>query len=80
MIYNKVLDSPATPSRDFYLFLNYLFWTALSLHCFVRASSSCSERGPLFIAVLRLLIAAASLAVGTGSRCMGFSSFGSRVQ
>ena len=45
-------------------FLNifiYLFLAALGLHCCVRAFSSCGERGLLFVAVCRLLIAVASL-------------------
>ena len=39
----------------------YLFLAVLDLHCCVRASSSCGERGLLFVAVLSLLIAMASL-------------------
>ena len=38
----------------------YLFLTALGLRCCARAFSSCSERGPLFVVVRRLLIAVAS--------------------
>ena len=34
---------------------------ALGLHCCVRAFSSCSERGLLFVAVRGLLIVVASL-------------------
>ena len=34
----------------------YLFMAALGLRCFVRAFSSCSERGLLFVAVHGLLI------------------------
>ena len=39
----------------------YLFLAALGLRCCARAFSSCSERGLLFVAVRRLLIAVASL-------------------
>ena len=39
----------------------YLFLAALGLRCCTRAFSSCSERGLLFVAVHRLLIAVASL-------------------
>ena len=45
---------------NFYLLI-YLFLAAASLCCFVRAFSSRGERGLLFIAVHRLLIAVASL-------------------
>ena len=38
----------------------------LGLRCCARAFSSCSERGLLFIAVRRLLIAVASLIVEHG--------------
>ena len=37
-----------------------LFLAALGLRCCARAFSSCSERGPLFVAVRGLLIAVAS--------------------
>ena len=43
-----------------YLFI-YLFWVALGRRCCAWAFSSCSERGLLFVAVRRLLIAVASL-------------------
>ena len=39
----------------------YLFLAVLGLCCCVQAFSSCSERGLLFVAVRRLLIAVASL-------------------
>ena len=38
----------------------------LGLHCCVRAFSSCSEQGLLFVAVRVLLIAVASLVVEHG--------------
>ena len=42
-----------------YLFIYFL--AMLGLRCCARAFSSCSEQGPLFIAVCGLLIAVASL-------------------
>ena len=42
------------------IFFN-LFLAALGLHCCMRAFSSCSEQGLLFVAVCGLLIAVASL-------------------
>ena len=55
----------------FVFFLNqfilfYLFLAALGLRCCVRAFSSCGERGPLFVAVRRLLTAVASLVAEHG--------------
>ena len=44
----------------------YLFLAALGLCCCVQVFSSCSERGLLFIAVRRLLIAVASLVAEHG--------------
>ena len=44
----------------------YLFLAALGLHCSARAFSSCGEWGLLFVAVHRLLIAVASLAMEHG--------------
>ena len=44
----------------------YLFMAALGLRCCARAFSSCSERGLLFVAVLGLLIAVASLVAERG--------------
>ena len=49
----------------FYKFI-YLFLTELGLGCCARAFSSCGERGLLFVAVRRLLIAVASLVVEHG--------------
>ena len=45
----------------FYLF-TYLFLAALGLHCWVRALSSCGERGLLLVVVHGLLTAVSSLA------------------
>ena len=44
----------------------YLFLAALGLRCCMQASSSCGERGLLFVAVHRLLIAVASLVAENG--------------
>ena len=49
-----------------YLFV-FLFLAVLGLRCCARASSSCGERGLLFIAVHRLLIAVASLVAEHGA-------------
>ena len=43
-----------------------LFLAALGLRCCTRAFSSCGERGLLFVAVRRLLIAVASLVAEHG--------------
>ena len=43
-----------------------VFLAALGLHCCARAFSSCGERGLLFVAVRRLLIALASLVAEHG--------------
>ena len=63
----KCLDSiSAAPPTDN---LFYLFLATLGLRCCVRAFSSCSkqgERGLLFVAVCRLLIAVASLVAKHG--------------
>ena len=44
----------------------YLFMAALGLRCCVWAFSSCGEQGLLFVVVLGLLIAVASLVVEHG--------------
>ena len=43
-----------------YLFI-YLFLAVLGLHCSAQVSSSCGERGLIFVAVRGLLIEVASL-------------------
>ena len=48
-----------------YLFI-YLFLAALGLRCCARASSSCGERGLLFVAVHWLLTVVASLVAEHG--------------
>ena len=53
----------------FYLFIDFifiLFLAALGLRCSVRALSRCGERGLLFIAVRRLLVAVASFVAEHG--------------
>ena len=52
----------------FYLFIYVFIYllAALGLHCCLRAFSSCSERGLLFIVVRGLLIMVASLVVEHG--------------
>ena len=44
----------------------YLFMAVLGLRCCTQAFSSCGERGLLFLAVLGLLTAVASLVVEHG--------------
>ena len=44
-----------------FIYLIYIFLAALRLHCCVRAFSSCSEQGLLFVAVHGLLIVMVSL-------------------
>ena len=64
-----------------------LFLAVLGLHCCVRAFSSCSEWGLLFVSVQGLLIAVVSLVAehglsSCGTRalgCAGFSSCGARA-
>ena len=48
------------------IILLYLFLAALGLRCCVRAFSSCSEWGLLFVAVCGILIAVASLVAEHG--------------
>ena len=65
------------------LFFNkfiYLFLAVLGLHFCVRAFSSCSERGPLFIAVCRPLTVMASLVAEHRLQTRRLSSCGSRAQ
>ena len=50
----------------FFFFYFILFLAVLGLHCCAQAFSSCGERGLLFFAVRRLLIAVASLIVEHG--------------
>ena len=50
----------------FCLFYLFYFLSVLGLRCYMRTFCSCCERGLLFIAVHRLLIAVASLVVEHG--------------
>ena len=50
----------------FKIFIYLFILAALGLHCCVRAFSSCGERGLLFVAVHRLLIAVACLVAQHG--------------
>ena len=64
-----------------YLFIYYL--ATLGLHCYVRAFSSCGERGLLFVAVRGLLIVVASLccrAWALGAQAQQLWLVGSRAQ
>ena len=54
-----------------FIYFIYLFLAVLGLRCCVRALSSCGERGPLLIAVRRLLTAVASLIVEHGLQAHG---------
>ena len=49
-----------------FIYFIYLFLAALGLPCCVHASSSCGERGLLFVAVRGRLIAVASLVAEHG--------------
>ena len=49
-----------------FIYFIYLYLAVLGVHCCTRAFSSCGERGLLFIAVHRLLIAVASLVAEHG--------------
>ena len=62
LLIEKMLDTAFLKKKLFILFI--LFLAALGLRCCVQAFSSCGEWGPLFVAVLRLLIAVASLDAG----------------
>ena len=51
-----------TGSTDYYYYYYFFFFVAaLGLRCCAQAFSGCGERGLLFVAVRRLLIAVASL-------------------
>ena len=63
-----------------YLFIYYLFMAVLGLRFCARAFSSCSKRGPLFIAVRGPLTVAASPAAEHRLQMHRLSSCGSRAQ
>ena len=54
-----------------FIYLIYLFLAALGLRCCAQTFSSCGERRLLFVAVLRLLIAVASLVAEHGLYARG---------
>ena len=61
----------------------YLFLAALDLCCCVQGFSSCGERGLVFVAVCRFLIAVASLVAEHGLQARGLQQLwlaGSRAQ
>ena len=57
-------QSLSLPLQQFFFF--NLFLAVLGLRCCTQALSSCGERGLLFVAVCRLLIAVASLVAEHG--------------
>ena len=64
-----------------WLFLSiYLFLVAVCLHCCVGAFLAAESGGCSLVAMHRLLIAVASLVACRGSRRLGFSSCGSKIQ
>ena len=67
MVIIDILVLLLTSGESIYLFNKFiLFLAALGLRGFAQAFSSCSEQGLLFIVVLGLLIAVASLVVEHG--------------
>ena len=65
-------------NKEVYLFI-YLYLAVLGLRFCVRAFSSCSERGPLFIAVRGPLTVTAYLVVEHKLQTCRLSSCGSRA-
>ena len=63
---SQVGPGPGILHSDFLFFYFFLFLAELGLCCCTRAFSSCGERGLLFVAVHRLLIAVASLVAEHG--------------
>ena len=70
---HKERTCPFSSSSFFFKFIYfiYLFLAVLGLCCFMRAFSSCSERGLLFLVVRGLLIAVASLVAEHGLQARG---------
>ena len=64
----------------FFKFYLFIFLAVLGLRFCARAFSSCGKRGPLFIAVRRLLTIAASLAAEHRLQTRRLSNRGSRAQ
>ena len=62
-----------------YLFIYIYFLAVLDLCCCTRASSSCGERGLLFVRVRGLLIAVALGVLASVAVARGLSSCGSRA-
>ena len=73
-----ILAKAAIQSLAFYLFI-YLFLAVLGLRFCVRAFSSCSEWGPLFIAVHRPLTVVDSLVAEHRLQTCRLSNCGSRA-
>ena len=65
---------------EFFFFLIYLFLAVLGLRFCARASPSCGERGPLFIAVRGPPIIVASLVAEHRLQMRRLSNCGSRAQ
>ena len=59
---------------SFHKFVGFLFLAVLGLRCCARAFSSCSEWGLLFVAVLGLLMVAASVVAEHGLQARGLQS------
>ena len=63
-------EPPGKSLSHFFFFFNInlfiLFLAVLGLHCCLRAFSSCSKQGLLFVAVRGLLIVVASLVAEHG--------------
>ena len=64
----------------FFFLIIFLFLAVSGLRLCVRVSSSCGERGPLFIAVRRPLTVAASLVAEHRLQTRRLSNCGSRAQ
>ena len=65
---------------NLFILLIIYFWLCWVFVAACGASSSCSDRGLLFVAVCGLLIAVASLVAEHSSRHAGFSSCGTQAQ
>ena len=75
----NVIISKKKKKKKIYLFI-YLFLAVLGLRFCARAFSSCSERGPLFIAVRGPLTIVPSLVAEHRLQTRRLSSCGSRAQ
>ena len=72
-------SEPATEGFFFFNYFIYLFLAVLGLRFCARAFSSCSKRGPLFIAVRGPLTIVASLVTEHRLQMRRLSSCGSRA-